>query len=152
MAVIGIGPVAGLLCAILFGIQSKPAGDALAAPREITVTANDYAFMPLPPIEAGPTIFSFVNQGKVNHELAIGRLKATASVDDYVKATPGAQRIALLDGFVGILIAGPGLHSDGRVLVDLTKGVGYVVWCNFRDKPDAPQHMTLGMYTGFTPR
>lgn len=152
MAPIGSGSAAGLLLAILLGLRPGPTTGPVTAPREIALAANDYAFMPLPAIEAGPTIFSFVNQGKVNHELAIGRLKPSATVEEYVKASPGAERVALLDGIVGILIARPGVHSDGKLLVDLSKGVKYLVWCNFRDKPDAPQHMMLGMYTSFTPR
>jgi hypothetical protein len=152
MAPIGYGYASGMFVAVLLGLYASPGADRLEAPHEITVTANDYAFMPLPAIEAGPTIIRFVNQGKVNHEVAIGRLKSTATLEEYVKATPGLQRTALLDGIVGILIGGPGLRPDGALLVDLAKGASYVVWCNFRDKPDAPQHMTLGMYTSFTPR
>src|SRR6476620_11796256 len=79
-------------------------------PPEITVVAKDYAFMPLPPIRSGPTVFSFMNQGKVDHEVAILRLKTNSNVETYV------------------------------------------VLCNFRDKPDAPQHSTMGMYTTFTPK
>ena len=123
-----------------------------AATPEITVTATDYAFLTLPAIRPGRTIIGFVNRGKVDHEVAIGRLKATATPEDYVKATPGVQRRALIDGFVGILIAEPGKSGDGKILVNLEKGVNYLVWCGFRDKPDAPQHLALGMYTSFTPR
>ena len=123
-----------------------------AAPPEITVTATDYAFLALPAVRPGRTIIGFVNKGKVDHEVAIGRLKPTATPEEFVKATPGAERRALLDGFVGILIAEPGKSGGGKLVADLAKGERYLVWCAFRDKPDAPQHLALGMYTIFTPR
>jgi hypothetical protein len=108
--------------------------------------------MPLPPIQSGPTFFSFVNQGKVNHEVAIVRLKTASNVETYVKTPPGPDRIAQVERSVGILIATPGTRPDGKIWVDLAKGATYVVLCNFRDKPDAPQHSALGMYTSFTPK
>jgi hypothetical protein len=88
----------------------------------------------------------------VNHEVAIAKLKSTVSVDQYLKTPPGAPRFALTDGFVGVLVAEPGKSAAGKLLVDLSKGRTYMVWCNFRDTPEAPQHMTLGMYTTFSPR
>ena len=151
MAMIG-GSSAGVLLLTLMAFRpgAEPGKDL--EPREITVVANDYAFLPLPPIQSGPTFFSFVNQGKVDHEVAIVRLKTTSNVETYVKTPPGPDRRAQVERSVGILIASPGTKPDGKLWVDLAKGVTYVVLCNFRDKPDAPQHITLGMYTTFTPR
>lgn len=122
--------------------------------KEIDVTATEFAFLPLPTrIAAGPTIFAFANQGKVPHELAIARLKPGATMDDFVKAGQDvARRRELFERTVGILIAGPGNRPDGRLLVDLVKGSTYVVFCNLRDKPDAPGHLMFGMYTTFTPK
>ena len=148
MAPIGIGSAAWLVLAMLLDQSMHPQPKA----QEITVAATDYAFLPLPAIRAGPLVVGFTNQGKVNHEVAIGRLNPGTTVDDYVKTPPGAQRLALIDGGVGILIAAPGKTAEGKLWVDAVKGATYVVWCNFRDKPDAPQHMVLGMYTTFTPR
>jgi len=151
MATIG-GGSAGVLLLMLTALRPGLEARKDLEPREITVTANDYAFMPLPPIRSGPTVFSFVNQGKVDHEVSIVRLKATANVETYVKTPPGPDRRGQVERSVGILIAAPGGRPDGKIWVDLTKGATYVVLCNFRDKPDAPQHSTLGMYTSFTPR
>lgn len=151
MATIATGS-AGVLLMMLMGMFPGAEARRGGAPREMTVTATDYAFLPLPPIESGATLFSFVNQGTVNHEVAIARLKATTSVETYVKTPPGPERAALVERSVGILIAPPGKPPEGRLLVDLKKGATYIVLCNFRDKPDAPQHMVLGMYTSFTPK
>lgn len=121
-------------------------------PTEIEVVANDYAFLPLPAmISAGPTIFTFVNQGKVFHEVNIVRLKPGATVAEFAKAET-LQRREMIERSVGILIAGSGNRPDGRILVNLVKGSTYVAYCQFRDTPEAPAHLVLGMYTSFTPR
>ena len=148
MRPIGLGSLASLVLAILVG-QSVEAQPKVP---EITVAATDYAFLVLPAMPSGPVVIGFSNQGKVNHEVAIGRLKSGATLDEYLKTPPGPQRLVLLDGGTMILIAAPGKTADGKLWVDLVKGATYVVWCNFRDKPDAPQHMLLGMYATFTPR
>lgn len=152
MASFAGGSAIALLMTTLFAFDSNDDAQRAEAPQEVLVVASDYAFLPLPVMRSGPTIFSFVNQGKVNHEVAIFRIKSTATLDQYVKAPAGPERTALIDHFVGILIAFPDRPPEGRLSVDLVKGATYVVFCNFRDKPDAPQHMVLGMYTSFTPK
>ncbi len=147
-----ISSVAVLLLSIL-PVRSAPAQTS-RAPRQIDVTASDFAFLPLPAqISAGLTMFSFANRGKVQHELSLARLRSGATMDDFVKARDDLpRRRQLIDRSVGILIAGPGNRPDGRILVDLIKGATYVVFCNLRDTPDAPAHLMFGMYTSFTPK
>ena len=124
------------------------------APRQIDVIAADFTFLPLPArIQAGPSVFTFANQGAVQHELNLARLKPGVTMEDFVKAREDQpRRRELIDRSVGILIAGPGNSPDGRILVNLMKGATYVVFCNLRDKPDAPGHLMFGMYTSFTPK
>ena len=81
----------------------------------------------------------------------IVRLKAGATVAEFAKAE-ALQRREMIERSVGILIAGSGNRPDGRILVDLVKGSTYVAYCQFRDTPEAPAHLMLGMYTSFTPR
>ena len=123
-------------------------------PVRIDIVANDYAFLALPPrVAAGSTEFTFQNQGKVIHEVAIVRLEPGTSVEDVVKVSKAGGRIRdVAPRIVGILVAGPGKSPDGRLLVDLVRGETYLVFCNFRDTPEAPPHMTLGMYTTFKPQ
>jgi len=120
---------------------------------EIDVVANDYAFMPLPPgIKPGLTTFTFANQGKGQHELALGRLKHGVTLDDVLKGVKGGGRPRdFLERSVGILVAVPGQSPEGRLLVDLQAGETYLLYCNFRDTPEAPMHVILGMYTSFRP-
>src|SRR4051812_21346030 len=100
----------------LIASLAKPTtAQTASAPTRIDVAATDFAFVAFPTrVEARPTIFTFVNHGKVNHELAIVRLKSDATLEDFVKAgqdTP--RRAALVERFVGILIAGPEKRPDG---------------------------------------
>ena len=120
-------------------------------PIKIEIVANDYAFLALPTrVAAGSTEFTFQNQGKVNHEVAIAHLDAGTSIEEVVKVSKAGGRIRdVAPRMVGILIAGPGKKPEGRLLVDLVRGETYLVFCNFRDTPEAPPHMTLGMYTTF---
>jgi plastocyanin len=121
-------------------------------PKEIDVIANDYAFLPLPAgISPGPTIFTFANHGKVFHEVNIVRLKPGATVAEFTKAE-ALRRREMIERSVGILIGGPGNRPDGRILVNLMKGSTYVAYCQFKDTPDAPAHLMLGMYTTFIPK
>jgi len=114
----------------------------------------DYAFGPLPDvILAGPTVFTFANKGKVQHEMAIVRLRDGVTVDDLVKVMKeGGRRRDVVERSVGILIAGPGKSPDGKLLVELLRGANYVVLCNLKDTPDSPGHTMLGMYKAFRPQ
>ena len=153
MASVVFSSTAGLLLGILLGGPAQStARSASAGAAEITVTATDYAFLTLPPMKAGPTVIGFVNQGKVNHEFALARLKSTTTVDQYLRTPPGLQRLALTEGIDGILIAQPGKSATGKLLVDLVKDGTYLVWCSFRDTPDAQPHIVLGMFASFIPR
>jgi len=49
----------------------------------------------------------------------------------------------------GVLFASPGETSWGILTVDIEAGQTYVLWCNFRDTPDAEPHFNLGMVTSF---
>jgi plastocyanin len=132
--------------------QAADATHSGAATR-VNIVANDYAFMPLPPhISPGAATFTFTNRGKVYHELALARLKTGVTIEDLVKAVKEGGRVrAYFDRSVGILMAGPGQSPDGRLMVDLQSGQTYVVYCNFKDTPEAPAHLMLGMYATFRP-
>ena len=74
-------------------LVAPAAAQRASKPKQIDVVANDYAFLPLPAsLSAGPTVFTFANQGKVFHEVHIVRLKAGASVAEFVKADALGRR------------------------------------------------------------
>jgi plastocyanin len=130
-----------------------PAYADRAPTRQVDVIGNDYAFNPLPKrIKAGTTIFTFANHGKVQHELSLARMKKGVGIDEIIAGVKaGGRPRDYIERSVGILVAGPGLAPDGKVLVDLRKGETYLVFCNFKDTPEAPAHILLGMYSVFRP-
>jgi len=150
---IGLGSAALVGTVVLtVGLVEPAVAQREKKPTQIDVVAYDYAFLPLPTvISSGPTIFTFSNQGKFFHEVNIARLKPGTTVAEFTKAE-AIQRREMIERSVGILIAGPGKSPDGRILVNLVKGGTYIAYCQFRDTPDAPAHLMLGMYTSFTPR
>jgi len=139
---------AAVLCVVASAANLPAQG---SQPQAIAVTANDYAFLALPSIKSGSTIFSFTNQGKVTHEMFIVRLKKGASADEYMKTSNDPfKRREMVEEMVGILLAGPGKSPPGKLLVDLVAGATYVVACNMKDNPEAPGHLTYGMLAAFT--
>jgi plastocyanin len=119
--------------------------------QQIEVVAKDYAFTPLPThVRAGPTIFSFSNQGTVQHEASLARLKEAATIDDVLKLIKeGGRPRDVVERSIGILIARPGQSPDGKLWVELLPGRSYMLICTLKDKPDSPAHAMLGMYTAF---
>ncbi|HEY4734561.1 MAG TPA: hypothetical protein VIH53_08430 [Gemmatimonadaceae bacterium] len=141
----------GSICFAATLASTVATGQATTRPARIDVVANDYAFMPLPArIEPGPTLFTFANHGKVQHELALATMKPGVSADSVVKAVKaGGRPRDFLDRSVGILLATPTTGPDGQLYTELRKGVTYFLFCNFRDTPDAQTHLMMGMFTTF---
>jgi hypothetical protein len=110
----------------------------------VTVVGLDYAYQTPAILPAGRTTFVFENRGKVWHEVVIARLKPGVTLDSLMHAETGPARRALVKS-VGILVAEPGESPLGRLVVDLSAGETYVLYCNFQDTPDKPRHMTMGM-------
>jgi plastocyanin len=142
-----------LICSV---VARKSAGQASAQrssdrPQEIEVVANDYAFAPLPSrIASGPTVFTFVNHGTVQHEAAIARLRDGQTIDSLLKIVKaGGRSRDVVERSVGILIAGASKSPDGKLWVDLLPGESYVLICTLKDHPDSPPHAMLGMYAAF---
>ena len=134
--------------ALILALVGGEVGHAQAASRELTVTGIDYAFQLPDSIRPGRTILRFHNAGKVRHEMAVAQLKdgvTLVRVLEVVKA--GGSPDSLLDGVVGILIASPGAVTIGGLLADLLPGRTYAFVCSFRDSPDKPPHLALGMVT-----
>jgi len=136
---------------VCFGMFEPAYANRSRTTPHVDVVGNDYAFSPLPSrIKPGTTIFTFANHGKVRHELSLARLKKGVTVDELIAGVKAGGRPGdYFERSVGILVAGPGLSPDGKILVDLRGGESYLVFCNFKDTPEAPPHIMLGMYSAF---
>ena len=118
--------------------------------QELTILGLDYAYSGVTQtMAAGPTTFSFENRGKKRHMMQVARLKTGVTIDSAARIH-GPARGVLIDGGAGTLVAEAGERAVDRLLVDLTPGRTYVVYCVFRDAPDKPMHEELGMFTSFT--
>jgi hypothetical protein len=123
------------------------------SPAQVAILGDDYAFLhPPTTLPSGETLFAFENRGKVRHEMSLALLKPGVTADDAMRAVmdPGARRRDLYDKSIGVLLAFPGDTAGGRLLVRLIPGRTYVILCTLRDKPDAPQHIALGMAAAFS--
>lgn len=120
----------------------------------IRIVASDYAYLDVPPVvRRGLTYFAFRNSGKVRHEMSLLRLEPGIGVSDAIQnEKAGGKGRAKFFKTVGLLIEPPGGSTIGWLAMELRSGETYVLICTLRDKPDAPQHFDLGMYSAFTVR
>lgn len=122
------------------------------APHEVEIVGVDYAFRLPRELPAGRTIFRFVNQGKVRHELNIVLLARGVSIEEFMAATGASQadrarKAQLVEATVGVLMADPGQRAPGMLATELLPGRTYAVHCIFRDSPTGPSHESMGMYS-----
>jgi len=113
----------------------------------VEVVGSDYAFKVPEKIGAGPTVFHFVNTGKVRHELNLFMLTRGTTIQQYLdrrKQQKPAQD--LIDGPIGVLFAEPGSRSEAGLSAELIPGRDYVAICIFKDQPNGPAHYEMGMY------
>jgi hypothetical protein len=119
----------------------------------VEVVGTDYAFSApdtLPPVEVA---FAFRNAGAVRHEVKVIALRP--GIDPQV-----VLPLAMIDsGWAqfraptsGILTAGPGQATPGRLLVNLQSGQTYLLVCAFADSETAPLHSEMGMIRVLTVR
>lgn len=129
--------VLSLLCAC---------GPAPGGYAHFRVIARDYAFGVPPTLAAGETIFHFINEGTVVHEMQLYRFKPGVSRDSALRmlATDNLPD-SLIDADGGVLIAGPRDSAVQQLLAPLHRGDIYALECAFRNAPDQPKHNSLGM-------
>lgn len=138
--------VAGLVIAVwVTGCATERAPED-AATNEVTIIGLDYAFGGPRTLPPGLTAIAFENQGEVDHEMILVRLKEGVTTEQLMEAAKsGGDPEDLTEGGPGILIASPGQTTETRLLVDLEPEQTYALVCTFQDEPDAPPHMALGM-------
>src|SRR3954470_12516948 len=117
----------GCLIASAAGAQSTRPDST--APAHILVVGNEYAFSGIPStVEAGRTLFSFENHGKVRHEMSMILLRPDVTVKEALDR-PSATGKAIAESLTGLLIARPSEAGGGQLLVDLRPGQRYLVVC-----------------------
>jgi hypothetical protein len=115
-------------------------------PKWVTIEAHDYAFTAPAVVQAGATVFRFVNHGRVPHEVQLFRFNANVSATAaraYLATGNVPDSVADANG--GVLIAPPGGTTREMLYVELRAGERYALMCQFHDSPGKPMHSTLGM-------
>jgi hypothetical protein len=92
------------------------------------------------------------NRGAKDHELFVGLLRPGATVADIVGAHQKGlgfrqlQTVYLEGAASGLLYAVPGTRSAASLVMPLSAGRSYLLFCQLRDTVGAPQHAALGMF------
>ena len=152
---LAVGLVAALTAFKAPASRRGESGRAQSRPSPvIRIVANDYAYSEVPPtVKPGLTFFAFKNAGKVRHEMSLLRLEPGIGVSDAIQnEKAGGKGRAKFFKTVGLLIEPPGGSTIVWLAMELKQGETYVLICSLRDKPDAPPHFELGMYSAFTVR
>lgn len=136
-------------------LNGKPA--PVPSPHEVQIVGMDYAFKAPSELPPGRTIFHFVNQGKVRHELNILRLAPGVSLRSFIAATTSDTTTPstisrMIDANIGVLFADPGKHGSGALSTELIPGRIYAIRCVLQDSAKAPRHVALGMYASIRVR
>ena len=135
-----------LVVAILLAMPAHDRAVAVPA-REVEIVALDYAFQMPTQLGPGLTTFSFVNKGKVRHELNIVLLKGGVTTQDFINGANAGQPLApLIHATIGVLFAKKDERSPSGLTTVLLPGREYAVRCIFKDTPTSPRHQQLGMF------
>jgi hypothetical protein len=121
---------------------------AADAPREVTVTAQDFSYTAPDSIPAGITTFKLVNNGTMLHHMIIVRLDSGKTMADVAAAmkNPHAPPPAW-----AVMVGGPNApdpKSTSNSTVDLAAG-NYVILCAV-DMPGGVPHFAKGMVKSLT--
>lgn len=112
-----------------------------------TIVATDYAFQYPRTMAAGRHTFIMRNDGRQRHQFAIQLLKKGVTADSLMSVgKKGGDVFALMEGAYGLLHARAGTQHIGGLTVDMLPGRDYLIACFFRDTPQSPEHVDLGMF------
>ena len=119
-----------------------------AVPNDIDVVASDYAFGVRDTLPMGPARIHYRHAGTVPHEMILGRLREGVRPVEFADSLAHGRKVrGLLDGGTAVLFGAPRQSSfPVSIGVTLIRGRHYALWCQFKDGPDKPGHMTMGMF------
>lgn len=127
---------------------TRLAGQVSGAIHQVVVKATEYAFGVSDTLPPGLTVFRLANEGIQRHEMVLARLKDGVALSVFVRAlATDADLLALLTLPAGATFARPGFRDNPMgIAVVLVRGRSYVIWCRFRDGPEASMHSRLAMF------
>ena len=127
-------------------VAAARAGATPKAPAD-TITGMDYAFKAPLTLAPGNHTLTFVNSGKVLHEVNVALVRRGVSAPQVVRVMRSNGDVdALIEEWIGVLFAKPGASTAGQLQVVLLPEREYVISCALSDGDGAPAHLTLGMF------
>ena len=132
-----------VIAAVLAGVPGAIYGPAGAAPaRTLDVTAYEYSFRAPDSLPAGVVTVRLINRGIKAHQVTIGRLDDTSSLDRVMRSlVANKARTGGIRWVGGVESAIPG--ESGETMLPLPSG-RYVLICGY-DGDNGLAHMSLGM-------
>ena len=129
-------------------VPEGPASRSLPpATNTVVVDAGDYAFHLPDTLPAGLTDFRMQNTGQQRHEISLGHLAPGITAAYFLAEDAKGNAVdSLYDDDGSVLTAYPGDENRVAMRANLVAGRSYVLVCEFRDNPDAPRHVTKGMF------
>lgn len=134
--------------------EATGAGGGTLPTPTATVTAQEFAFLNVPQLDAGDHVVGMRNTGKQEHEMNLAELAPGKTVDDiveFMKQPPGQGGAPPMTLHGGVLMQ-PGLSATARFTLEAGKQYAFVCMVpDFSETPPAP-HIVKGMYSqAFTP-
>jgi uncharacterized cupredoxin-like copper-binding protein len=127
--------------------EEEPETEPIEGAQMVPVVGVDYAFEGIPTeLEAGPTSFSFANEGEAAHEMFIARLGDGVDLDELLAADREPTEEEAQE--IGGTFSEPGGETTYINAEDLEPGT-YAVLC-FIPGPEGKPHFELGMKSTFT--
>jgi hypothetical protein len=115
--------------------------------RTVEIHGQDYAFMAPAAVPPGSTIFRFVNDGSVLHELQLFQFrKGTSPKAAATLLAAGPLPDSAYEGSGAVLITSPGTAAREQVIIPLGRGEVYGLLCQFRNADSLPRHSAMGMW------
>ena len=111
-----------------------------------TIIGFDYAFKAPATFAPGKHTLTFVNAGKVLHEVNIALLRHGVTAEQARRALKAEGDFDGIEEWMGVLFAAGGASTMGRLDVTLLPEREYVISCSMTDDNHAPPHLTLGMF------
>jgi hypothetical protein len=119
---------------------------AIPEPHVDTIIGVDYAFRAPVTLAPGKHTLTFVNAGKVLHEVNVALLRRGVTAEQALKAMKADGDFDGVEEWMGVLFAVGGASTMGRLEVTLLPEREYVISCSLTNDDHPPTHLALGMF------
>jgi hypothetical protein len=132
------------MIALIHVAPSKSARVRVA--RTDTIIGMEYAFKAPRMLTPGRHTLTFVNAGRVLHEVNVALLRPGVTMSQaYAAIKQDKDDDRVVEEWLGVLFANAGAATTGHLQVNLLPNRDYLISCGLVNDDSAPPHFTLGM-------